>query len=127
MASNRTARSWKRRIDQLADGPQLEDLAVVHDRQAVAQDLGFLHVVRRQEDRPALRSEPPDDVPQRAPGGRVHAGRRLVEEHELGVADERQGDRESLALAARQVLRPRAPLLAEVHQPDQLAGRAAFG
>ena len=40
--------------DQLVDRAHLEDVAVVHDRQAVAQDLGLLHVVGRQQHRPAL-------------------------------------------------------------------------
>ena len=58
--------------------------------------------------------EAADEVPQRAPGGRVEAGRRLVEEDELGVVDERQGDRQALALAAGQVLRLGVAALAEV-------------
>src|SRR5690349_13967665 len=37
--------------DELLDRPLLEDLAVVHDRDAVAQDLGLLEVVRREEHR----------------------------------------------------------------------------
>ena len=40
--------------DELVDRARLEDLAVVHDREPVAQDLRLLHVVRRQQDRPAL-------------------------------------------------------------------------
>ena len=40
--------------DELVDRAHLEDVAVVHDREAVAQDLGLFHVVGRQQDRPAL-------------------------------------------------------------------------
>ena len=54
--------------DELVDGPHLEDVAVVHDREAVAQDLGLLHVVRRQQDRPAVALERQDEVPQRRAG-----------------------------------------------------------
>ena len=37
--------------DELVDRPGLEDPAVIHDRQPVAEDLRFLHVVRREEHR----------------------------------------------------------------------------
>jgi hypothetical protein len=50
----------------------------------VAEDLGLLEVVRRQQHRPAGRPQPEHDLPERPPGRRVHAGRRLVEEDELG-------------------------------------------
>ena len=43
-------------------------------------------------------------------------GRRLVEEHDLGVVHEREGDREALLLAARELARLRLGLLLE---PDQ--------
>ena len=76
---------------------------MVHDRQPVAEVVGLLHVVGRQEDRLALLPEPLDEVPQRPPGGRVETGRRLVEEDDLGVVDQGEGDRQALALAARQL------------------------
>ena len=41
-------------VDELPHGARLEDPAVVHDREPVAQDLGLLHVVGREEDRPSL-------------------------------------------------------------------------
>ena len=73
---------------------------MVHDRDAVAQVLGLFHVVRRQQHRAALGLEPLDEVPQRAPALRIEAGRRLVEEDQLRIVDERQRDRQPLALAA---------------------------
>ncbi len=44
-------------------------------------------------------------------------GRGLVEEHEIGVADERDAEVESALLAAGERLHPRVPLL---FQPDEL-------
>ena len=37
--------------DELLDRPHLEDAAVIHDREAIAEELGLLHVVRRQQHR----------------------------------------------------------------------------
>ena len=71
IASNRTARSLNRLEIELVDGAHLEDAAVVHDREPIAQDLGLLHVVGRQQDRPAVGLEAPDEVPQGAPGRRI--------------------------------------------------------
>ena len=56
--SKRTARSLKCLDTSWLDRAQLEDLAVVHDRQSVAQDLGLLHVVGREEDARTSSLEP---------------------------------------------------------------------
>jgi hypothetical protein len=73
---------------------------MVHDRQAIAQDLGLLHVVGGQQHRAALRLEPADDVPQGPSCGRIEARRGLVEEDQLRVVDKGKGDGQSLTLAA---------------------------
>ena len=98
---------------------------MIHDRDAVAQHLGLLEVVCRQEDRPAGRAEAEDDVPERPPSGGIHARGRLVQEDQLRVVDEGERHGQALALPAGQVLGPGRPLLAEVHQADELVGRAA--
>ena len=123
VGSKRTARSWKRFGHELVDRAHLEDPAVVHDREPVAQDLGLFHVVGRQQHRAPVGLEPADEVPQRPPGRRVEAGRRLVEEDELRVVDERQRDRQALALAARQVLAAGVAPLAELERVDELVRR----
>ena len=54
------------------------ELAVRHDADAVAQDVGLVHVVRRQEYGPIfLRAG--EQIPQLAARERVHAGRRLIQ------------------------------------------------
>ena len=50
---------------------------------------------------------------------RIEAGRRLVEEHELGVVDERQRQREPLALAARQRVERRVGLVGQREALEQ--------
>ncbi len=57
-----------------ADGPlqgfrgvQREQPAVIHDRQALAQMIGLLHVMRGEHDRLPLGVDLADDLPQRDP------------------------------------------------------------
>ena len=57
-----------------------EQLALVDDRQAVAELVGFLHVVRRHHDRASLRVQLAQDVPQAEARLRIETDRRLVEE-----------------------------------------------
>ena len=83
-------------------------LAVIDDGHAVAQPLGFVHVVRGQQDGAALGAEAVEDVPQLPPRLRIEAGRRLVEEQQVGVAGQRAGHRQALLLPARQLADPAA-------------------
>ena len=114
------------RRDQLARRPERDDLAVVHDRHAIAQPLRFVHVVRREHDRAARALELVDEIPELPARLRIEPGRRLVEEQQLRIADQRAGEREPLLLAARQRADARAPLLLELHEPDDVLGRRAF-
>ena len=61
-----------------------------------------------------------DRQPRRAPGGRVEAGRRLVEEDELGVADEGQREVQAPQLPAGQPPRPLALLAQQAGELDDL-------
>jgi hypothetical protein len=79
-----------------------EDPAVVHDRDAVAELVGLLHVVRGQQDRLARRVELAEDLPQREPALRVEAGGRLVEEQHGGPVQDRARHHEPLRHAAGQ-------------------------
>ena len=107
-------------------GPRVEDVRLValHDRPALEHrdpvgDRERLVLVVRDEDRGrAGRREHVDDL---APHARaqldVERGERLVEQHERGPRGERAGERDPLALAAREVVRQ--PLL-EPAEPDHL-------
>src|SRR2546427_7087941 len=90
------------RRNQLLGSSLGDDLAVIHDRDAIAEALGFLHIVRREQHRPAVRTEAADDFPQLPARLRIQAGRRLIEEQQLGFADERARDGEALLLTARE-------------------------
>ena len=104
---------------------QRDDLAVVDDGHAVAQPLGLVHVVRRQEDRAALRSRKSRMMSQscrRDCGSRP--GRRLVEEQQLRVADQRAGDGQPLLLAAGELADAGVGLLLE-RRPGRWPRRAS--
>ena len=107
------------RRDQLARRAERDHLAVIDDRDAIAQPFGLVHVVRRQQNGAAGALELLDQIPELAPRLRVEAGRRLVEEQQVGVADERAGQREPLLLSARQRRHTRVALLLELHQRDR--------
>ena len=105
-----------------ADG---DDLAVAHDRHPVGQVLGLVHEVGGEEDRLAELAQRADRRPGLTAGGRVEAGRRLVEEDQLGLADQRQREVEPPALAAGQLLGPLVALLGQLDELDHLVDAAA--
>ena len=98
------------------------DLRLVHDDEAVAQLLGLVHVVGRQDERHAALLEPVEAVPQQVPRLRVEAGRRLVEEQQVGLVDEAAGDRQAALHAARHVLDLVAGPLGQLGEVEQLVG-----
>ena len=77
-----------------------DDPAVVEQRDAVGEPVGLLEVLRGQEDRDAAGDEVADDVPHRPAAARIEAGRRLVEEDDPRVADQRHRQVEPAAHAA---------------------------
>ena len=76
--------------------------AVVDDRQAVAELVGLLHVVRGEEDGLAVVVELLEDLPQGDPALGVEAGGGLVEEEDRGPVHHRPGDHQALGHAARE-------------------------
>ena len=54
-------------------------------RQAVAELLGLVHVVRGKHQRPSLFFKPPDPLPYEVPGLRIKTGCRFVQHYEVGV------------------------------------------
>ena len=80
--------------------PSAITLAVIHDGHPVAQPLGFFHVVGGEQDGAAGGLEALDQAPELPPGLGVEPGGGLVEEEELGVADQGAGECQPLLLAA---------------------------
>ena len=90
--------------DQFGRRPELQDLAVVHDRHPVAQRLRLVHVVGGEHHRLAAFVDGPQHIPQVAPGLRVQRRGRLVQEDDLRVVDQRARDGQPLRLAAGEFL-----------------------
>ena len=88
------------RCNQLARRAERDHSSVVHNRHAIAQPRGFLHVVGGQEHRPPARLESLDNLPGLAARLRVEAGGGFVEKEQFRVANERAAEREALLLAA---------------------------
>src|SRR5579884_1074428 len=77
-----------------------DDLPVIDDRQAVAQRVGLLQVVRGQEHRRPTVAQAPHLVPHPRPRLGVEAGRRLVEEDQPRLVDQAERQVEAAALTA---------------------------
>ena len=70
--------------DELLRSAKGDDLAMIHDGDAVAEALSFVHVVRGENNCAPSLSELVDEVPEMASGLRIEAGCRLVEKENRG-------------------------------------------
>src|SRR5215471_1216001 len=75
-------------VDQVGGRAFGDDLPMVDDGEAVAQTLGFVHVVGGEQDGTAFLLEGADDVPELAAALRVEAGGGLVKKEDAWIADE---------------------------------------
>ena len=98
--------------------------AVVDDRDAIADGLGLLHRMGGQEDAPALLSDVLDPTPELTTGLRIETSRRLVEQQQRRIVNDRDVQREALLLSARELLERLARLTLE---PDLLSPAVISG
>jgi hypothetical protein len=112
------------RIDELAGRSNGDDVAVIDDRDAIAQSFGFFHVMRRQDDRTSGSLQILDQLPELSTRLRIESSGGLVEEKQLRVSNERAGNRKSLLLSARETADPRTPLFAELDDADHFVDGA---
>ena len=89
-----------REVGDVLDG---DEPPVADDRDAVAQALDLVEVVRGQEDRRAALALLGDDLVELLLHERVQAARRLVEDEQLRRVEERLDEADLLAVAAREV------------------------
>ena len=75
---------------------------MVHDRHPVAEPVGLLHVVRRQQHRQPVAVQLVEDLPQGEAALRVEAGGRLVEEQDVRIVRDAARDHQTLGHAARE-------------------------
>jgi len=90
-----------------------------HDAHPVPQHVRLVHVVRGQQHRAPL-AQRGQQVPQLPPGQRVHACSRLVQNHELGPAADRDGHGQLAALPARELVAQVVQALVQVEERGQL-------
>ena len=120
LAAGAVADLGARAGDQLGGLPEPDDLARDDHGDAVGELLRLVEVVRRQQHRLPEPAQRAHELPGVAARGGVEAGRRLVEEDELRVADERDPEVEPPLLPARERLHLRVALLVEADEVDHL-------
>ena len=107
-------------VDQLLRRVARQHLARVHERDAVAAH-PFVHEVRRHEDRDALLARQIDQqLPEAVARDRIDARGGLVEDQDLRLVQDGDGEREPLAQPHRQVLGQRIEVRAQPEPLDQL-------
>ena len=102
-----------------------DDPPLDHHRDAVGEVLRLVHEVRREEDGLARRAEVADRRPGVAAGVRIEARRRLVEEQDVGVADEAEREVQAPALPAGERAGAGVALGVELDEVDELVGAEA--
>jgi len=96
-------------VEPLGGDPLLElfcralrdQAARVQDRDPVGEPVGFLQVLRGEEDGHARGGQARDDLPHGQPARRIEAGRRLVKEDHRRTADQAGGEIKPAAHPAR--------------------------
>ena len=121
---NRSVCSGSTRATMPAGVSSATSAAAVDDGDPIGEALGLLHEVRDQQDGHAPVADRLDQLPRLAAGLRVEAGRQLVEDRDLGIADQGQRDREPLLLPAGQVLVGGVALVGRAEFVDSARGSA---
>ena len=106
-----------------ADGAQRR----VQDRDTVAEALGLLQAMGGEEDRHPALAERVDQLVDLAGGDRVQAGRRLVQEQHLRVAEQRPGQGDPLAQPFGQGAAGVAGPVGQVDRPQRAVDAIAVG
>src|SRR5215212_7747109 len=110
---------------ELFAAPLGGDVATVYQCDLIAQRLGFLQVVGRQQDGHPPTVELPDIAPELVAQLHVHARRRLVQEKHLRIVDERPGKEHAPLQPARERVGPLPALPRELEALQHLLGPLA--
>ena len=104
----------------MAPGPSATTLPWLQHDDAVGDLVGLGQMMCGEKDCAALVPEVPHHPPEALARLHVHGGGRLVEEHDFGVACDRNGEADPLGLAARKAIGPPAEERADVRPLDDL-------
>ena len=113
--------------DQGCGRIQSHDAAMVEDGYPVTQTLGLFHEMRGQQNGLALRADVAHQVPDGVTGLRVEAGGQFVQEDQLRVRQERQGNEETLFLPAGEFGKEGVALLFQPQLHEQFLPVGGFG
>src|SRR5207248_2254939 len=86
---------------QLRGRAERDYLAAIHERQPM-EVLGFIHVVRADENRMSALGEIVDKMPERSAGERINAAGRLVQKEHGRIMQNRAAERQALLPSAAQ-------------------------
>src|SRR5579859_3318423 len=111
------------RGDQFARRAESDLSAVVHDGDAFAEALGFVHVMRGEKDGAAGGFEFLDQIPKLAAGLGIEAGGGLVQKKKIGIANQGTSESEALLLTARKISNARILFFLKLHERNGF-GRA---
>src|SRR6188768_585769 len=89
------------------------------DGYAVAEALGLLHEVSREQDGLAARANFSHEIPDGPAGLGIETGCQFIEQHDVGIVNERQCDKETLLLPARERHEPRLSLVGQAQALEQ--------
>ncbi len=106
--------------DDVRHGSAAHHRSSVHDRQLVAQGLGFVEVVRRQHDGDARRFQVSNQLPSVTPTFGVQSSSRFVEEQYEWPADDRARQIQSPGLTSREELHAGITTVTHVHALEHL-------
>ena len=95
------------------------------DRDPAAQRLGVGEDVRAEEDRPPLVAQLEDQRAHVAAAERIEARHRLVEEHHLGIVEQRLGEADALQHPLRELAQLQPALGADAEAIEQRGRRAS--
>ena len=109
---------------EVADRAAGDQPAVVDDRDRLAQRLGRLHLVGREDQRPATVAQLHERLAQEDQVDRVEPGERLVHQQDLGVVEDRRDELDLLLVALRQLLGPAVGVSGIRKRVSQASARA---
>ena len=114
------------RCDELVRSAQLEDVALGENADPVGERSGILEVMGDEDRRQAELAQQLLELGAHTRARvRVERGHRLVEQQHRGIACERPGQRDPLALAARELLGPRPRQVRDPEPLEQLVHAVA--
>src|SRR5207249_3142536 len=111
-------------LDEIRRRALRNDLAMIDNDQAIAETLGLIHVVSREQHGPAGALKTANNIPKLSATLRVESSGGLVKKKNLGIPHEGGRNRQSLALTAGELAHPCVRFFGELELFQNFAGQA---